>query len=213
MEKRMSRQEREQIQLIQTVTTHAEELFKENGYENATLDALAENSEYTKRTIYRYFVSKEDLYFAVMFKGHTQLLETIQSEIKAGRTGHDKIAMAYKASYDFFNENGWLFDLIAQMKSIESKRNPDELPYYKKYADCMELIQNEIIALFILAHDDKSIRTDIDPKQLGFSSTLILNGLFHMLRLYGDRFAPQTEVTKEKLVSFTIEFLSQALVR
>lgn len=211
MEKSPSRQERERLQLIRTVTQHAEDLFRQNGYENTTLDALAENSEYTKRTIYRYFVSKEDLYFAVMLKGHSQLLERIKAEVEKGRTGHEKITMAYKASYDFFSGNGWLFDLTAQMKSIESRRNPGELPYYEKYAACAELIQNEIAAIFILAHDDKSIRTDVDPRQLGYSSTFILNGLFHMLRLYGDRFARQLDIDEEQLVGITISFLSDAL--
>ena len=211
METKLPRQERERLQLVQTVTQHAEDLFKHNGYENTTLDVLAENSEYTKRTIYRYFVSKEDLYFAVMLKGHTKLLETIRKAARAGRTGHERITMAYRASYEFFNENGWLFDLTAQMKSIESKRDPGELPYFKKYADCLELIHREINGLFIMAHDDKSIRTDIDPRQLGVSSTFVLNGLFHMLRLYGDFFPERLYSDKEEFISFTIKFLYQAL--
>ena len=211
MGEKISRQERERMQLIQTVTQHAEDLFRQNGYENTTLDALAENSEYTKRTIYRYFVSKEDLYFAVMLKGHAQLLKSIQTETENGQTGQEKIAMAYKASYDFFNENVWLLDLIAQMKSIESKRDPGELPYFEKYSGCAELIQKEIIALFETAHNDKSIRTDIDPQQLGVSSTFVLNGLFHMFRLYGDRLAGQLDLDKEQFIGFTIKYLFQAL--
>ena len=211
MDKKMSRLERERLQLIRTVTQHAEDLFKQNGYENTTLDVLAENSEYTKRTIYRYFVSKEDLYFAVMLKGHEQLLEAIKAETVNGQSGHDRIAMAYRASYNFFNENGWLFDLIAQMKSIESKRDPGELPYFKKYTDCVELLHREINGLFVMAHDDKSIRTDIDPRQLGVSSTLVLNGLFHMLRLYGDFFTENLYSDKDEFISFTVKFLYQAL--
>ena len=211
MEKKMSRQERERLQLIQTVTQHAEDLFRQNGYENTTLDALAESSEYTKRTIYRYFASKEDLYFAVMLKGHMQLLEVIRDEVRRGRDGRDKIALAYKASYGFFNENGWLYDLIAQMASIKSRKNPDELPYYGKYTECLEAIHQEISAMFVLAHEDKSIRTDIDPQQLGFSSTFVLNGLFHMLRLYGDLFTRQVHSDEEQFIGLTFKFLFRAL--
>ena len=211
MEKKMSRQERERAQLIHTVTQRAEELFREYGYENTTLDALAMRSEYTKRTIYRYFISKEDLYFAVMLKGHSNLLEAIQTGIRGGRTGHDRIAMAYKASFDFFNENGWLFDLIAQLQAIKQKRDPGELPYFERYTECLDLIHKEIIALFVTAHDDKSIRTDVDPQRLGYSSTFILNGFFHMLRLYGDRFARRLDMDAEQFFGFTAKFLFQAL--
>ena len=208
----MSRQERERMQLIRTVTQHAEDLFRTNGYENTTIDVLAANSEYTKRTIYRYFVSKEDLYFAVMLKGHLQLLETIREEVGSGLTGHERIMNAYKASFEFFNVNGWLFDLIAQINSIKSRRNPDELPYFEKYTNCVELIHKEILDIFIAAHNDKSIRTDIDPQQLGYSSTFILNGFFHMLRLYGDCFSQQLYSDQEQFIGFTINFLFQAFL-
>ena len=212
MEKKPSRQERERLLLIETVTRHAEDLFRQNGYENTTIDVLAENSEYTKRTIYRYFVSKEDLYFAVMFKGHLQLLGVIRDKTQQGQTGHEKIALAYKASFEFFNENGWLFDLIAQLASIKSRRAPGELPYFEKYSGCVESIQNEIVALFVMAHNDKSIRTDIDPQRLGFSSAFVLNGLFHMLRLYGDFFSRHSDMDKEQFVGFTIDILYRSLI-
>ena len=211
MEKKLSRQERERLQLIQTVTQNAEDLFRQNGYENTTLDALAINSEYTKRTIYRYFVSKEDLYFAVMLKGHSRLLEIIQAGIGSGNTGREKIVMAYQALFGFFDENGWLFDLIAQLQAIRQKRNTGDLPYFEKYTSCLEQLHKEIIAAFVAAHDDKSIRTDVDPRRLGFSSTIMLNGLFHMLRLYGDMFTQPLEPDKEQFIKFTTEFLFQAI--
>ena len=211
MDAKLSRQERERMQLIRTVTWSAEELFRRVGYENATLDALAESSEYTKRTIYRYFVCKEDLYYAVMLKGHRALLDAIRAETAGGLSGHDKIQLAYKASYDYFAENGWLLDLIAQTKSIESRRDTGDLPYYKEYADCVSQLHGEIVGMFVAAHDDKSIRTDVDPRRLGVSSTFILNGLFHMLRLYGGFFTGQISDDKDELVDFTISFLHRAL--
>lgn len=211
MEKKPSRQERERIQLVQSVTQHAEDLFRQNGYENTTTDALAASSEYTKRTIYRYFVSKEDLYFAVMLKGHKRLLKAIQGEIQSGRTGCEKIKLAYGAFYHFFREDGWLFDLIAQIKSIKSKKNPAELPYFEKYADCVEVIHKEIIALFVMAHNDGSIRMDVDPRQLGFSSVFMINGFFHMLALYGDSFTQHFTLDKEQFIDFTMRLHLQIL--
>ncbi|NMB20813.1 MAG: TetR/AcrR family transcriptional regulator [Firmicutes bacterium] len=158
MEKQLSRQERERIQLIQTVIECAEDLFSQNGYENTTIDALATKSEYTKRTIYRYFVSKEDICFAVMLQGHMRLLEAMREKTSHGQTGYEKIRMVYQAFDEFFMGNGWLFDLMAHIKYIKSKRNPDELPYFEKYADCLGLIYKEILSLFVMGHDDQSIR-------------------------------------------------------
>jgi AcrR family transcriptional regulator len=211
MEKSASRQERERLLLIKTVTQCAEDLFRQNGYENTTIDALALKSEYTKRTIYRYFVSKEDLYFAVMLKGHERLLNSIRTQIQNGQTGYVKIKMVYKAFYDFFTDNGWLFDLMSQIKSIKSRKNTNELPYFERYADCINLIYKEVIALYVMAQGDKSIRTDVDPMLLGFSSTFILNGFFHMLNFSGDSFTQHFQLDKDQFIGFTVKLLFEIL--
>lgn len=211
MEKSLSRQERERLRLIQTVTQCAEDLFRGNGYESTTIDALAAKSEYTKRTIYRYFISKEDLYFAVMLKGHEQLLKAIRFRIQDGQSGYGKITLAYQAFYDFFTENGWLFDMMSLIKTIKSRKNPEELPYYQKYADYLRLIYHEFMALFVTAQDDKSIRTDVDPTLLGFSSVFILNGFIHMLNFSGDSFTQHFQLDKEQFIHITMKLLVQVL--
>jgi AcrR family transcriptional regulator len=211
MEKKMSRQERERVRLIETIVLNAQDLFGRYGYENTTIDALAASSEYTKRTIYMHFAGKEDLYFAVMLRGHDRLRNAIASGIKNGQTGLTKIKFAYKAFFDFFAENGWLFDLMAQIKSIKSKKNPDELPYYQKYSECIRLLYQEITALFVLAHDDKSIRTDVDPRDLCFSSAFLLNGFLHMFNLSGDSFTQYFALDKGRFIGLTADLLFEIL--
>ena len=207
----MTRQERERLQLISTVTQHAEDLFRQNGYESTTLDALAESSEYTKKTIYRYFACKEDLYFAVMLKGHTELLDAIRQASQSGGDGNQRIMAAYSASYEFFCANEWLYDLIAQMGSIRQKKDPEDLPYYGKYTGRLEQIYDEITALFTAAGADGSIRRDLDTQQAGLLSAFILNGLFHMIRLYGGLFHTSLPGSRETLIGSAFRWLTEAL--
>lgn len=138
-------------------------------------------------------------------------MEAIQAENKKEWNGYEKIRLSYTAFYDFFMETGWLFDLMAQIKSIKSKKSPDGLPYFIKYADCLRLIYKEITGLFVMAHNDKSIRTDVDAQQLAFSSAFILNGFFHMLSLSGDSFTDHFALDKEPFIAFTIKLLFQIL--
>ena len=209
----LSRQEREKIAIEQTILQHAEELFGLNGYENTSMDALAASSEYTKRTIYRYFTCKEDLYFAVLLKGHLKLLGAIQEENQKGSTGYERIQLSYKAFYDFYLESRVLFDLMTQIKAIKSRKNPHDLPYFKRYTECIGILYKEIISLFEMAHNDKSIRTDVDPSQLGFSSAFLLLGFFHMLSVSGDSFTEHFALDKERFVGFTMKMLFQILGR
>lgn len=48
----------------------AEKLFFNKGYENSTMDEIAKESGFTKRTLYSYFTSKEEIYQQIMLRGY-----------------------------------------------------------------------------------------------------------------------------------------------
>lgn len=211
MEKQLSRQEREKIEIEKTILHHAENLFSRNGYGNTSMDVLSESCEYTKRTIYRYFTCKEDLYFAVLLRGHTRLLENIRDKIQCSNTGYEKIRLAYDAFFDLYKNSSSLFDMMSEIKSTKLKKNLHALPYYKKYADCIRTIYKEVISLFKIASYDKSIRTDVEAAQLGFSTAFLLNGFIHMLSLCGDSFMEFFSLDKEQFIAFTENLLFQLI--
>jgi AcrR family transcriptional regulator len=55
--------ERKKLQTRETIARVALELFIERGYENTTLADIAEAANVSKRTIFAYFESKEDILF------------------------------------------------------------------------------------------------------------------------------------------------------
>jgi AcrR family transcriptional regulator len=211
MEKQLSRQERGKIEIEQSILRHAENLFSSNGYGNTSMDMLAEKCEYTKRTIYRYFSGKEDLYFAVMLRGHTSLLENIREKIQCGNTGYEKIRLAYEAFFDFYKNSSSLFTMMSEIRSTKIKNDLYSLPHYKKYADCIRTIYKEVISLFEMASYDKSIRTDVETDRLGFSSVFLLNGFILMLNLCGDSFMEFFSLDKEQFIAFTGNLLFQLM--
>lgn len=211
MEKQLSRQEREKIEIEKTILQNAENLFSINGYKNTSMDALAESCEYTKRTIYRYFACKEDLYYAVLLKGHSELLENIQEKVKYGDTGYEKIKLVYNAFFDFYKNSNSLFDLMSEIKTTKSKNDLNTLPYYMKYADCIRTIYREVISLFEMASCDHSIRADIEASQLGFSTIFLLNGFIHMLSLCGDSFMEFFSLDKEQFITLTENLIFQQI--
>lgn len=56
----------------------AEKVFFANGYENSSMDAVAKKAEFSKRTVYVYFNSKEQIYFEIMIRGYRQLLRMME---------------------------------------------------------------------------------------------------------------------------------------
>ena len=58
-----STRERERLARERDILNTAAKLFCENGFEKTSMEDLARESEYTKKTIYRYFTCKEDIFF------------------------------------------------------------------------------------------------------------------------------------------------------
>ena len=104
-----------------------------------------------------------------------------------------------------------MFDLMLQIRAIKSNRSLEDLPYYKRYSECISHIYKEIIPLFDFAQKDQSIRTDVDASQLGFSTIFLINGFFHMLSLFGDSFIEFFSLDKDKFIDFTEKMLFEML--
>ena len=65
----ISRRDREKLTRENEIIQAAENIFRLEGYENASMDDIAREAQFTKRTLYQYFPSKDDLFFAVLLKG------------------------------------------------------------------------------------------------------------------------------------------------
>src|ERR1700739_4979422 len=74
-----------------TILDAAEEIFAENGFDGARIDAIAEASGYNKSLIFHYFDDKLGLYSAVLKRADDQGHE-MQSEIFEMILAHPEIA-------------------------------------------------------------------------------------------------------------------------
>lgn len=68
----------------------AEKLFSEKGYAGTSIDDISKESEYSRRTIYVYYESKEDILHHIIEKGLEELKQDIEDAI---RTGDDFISV------------------------------------------------------------------------------------------------------------------------
>lgn len=63
----------------------AERVFFSKGYENASMDEVAKEAEFSKRTVYVYFSSKEQIYFEVMIRGYRLLIAMVEKSFRESR--------------------------------------------------------------------------------------------------------------------------------
>lgn len=62
----LSRKEREKLRQRQEILNASLALFSEKGYQNVSMQEIAEKSEFSIGTIYKFFQNKEDLYTAMI---------------------------------------------------------------------------------------------------------------------------------------------------
>ncbi len=63
----------------------AERVFFSKGYESASMDEVAKEAEFSKRTVYVYFSSKEQIYFEIMIRGYRLLIAMIEKSFAENR--------------------------------------------------------------------------------------------------------------------------------
>lgn len=83
----------------------AEKLFSEKGYEQTTIEDISKASEYSRRTIYSYYKSKDDVLHHIIEKGLIELKKDIENAINLNEdfiAGYKAICMAmskYQSEY------------------------------------------------------------------------------------------------------------------
>ena len=72
------RKERERERRREDILDAAEKVFFEKGIDLATMEDVALTAELSKATLYLYFSSKEEIYFAIFVRGQKKMTKFIQ---------------------------------------------------------------------------------------------------------------------------------------
>ena len=121
------RRTRERLVHEEEITKAAERIFIEKGFEEASMDEIAKEAEFTKRTLYQYFRSKEDLYLAVVLRGFKLMVGKLAVAGEGGSNGIGKIRLSFRALYGFYREHPETFKLISQWSYVK-RRSLEENP-------------------------------------------------------------------------------------
>lgn len=91
-----------------------EKVFFSKGYDAATMDDIAKEAEFSKRTVYVYFNSKEQLYFEIMVRGYKILLNMMETSLRDKKEGDalEEIKEIGKTLYKFNIEYPDYFNAI-----------------------------------------------------------------------------------------------------
>ena len=150
----MGLRERKKTKVRAAVVEAAFALFEERGFDETTIEDIAERAEVSRRTIFRYFASKEDLVFLGQAAENAQVVALLR---RAPR-GVDPVAALLAGTRELFRASP---DSAAEM--VRSQRLIDRTPALRAHKqwilqDVRELLTQGLVKPRMPKHEALRIR-------------------------------------------------------
>ena len=144
------RKEREKLVRREQILEAAYQLFHESGFSAATMDQIAERAELAKGTLYLYFKSKEEVYYALLDRGLEILIGLLEDKVNQ-RPPRDRILEELAATLSQFHKDYTdyirLF-MVMNQEDIQAKLSVEVCEQFNSRATTiLKLIRNEIQTL------------------------------------------------------------------
>ena len=154
------RKEREKQQRREEIIQAAEQVFFSKGFDQSTMDDVAEQAELSKGTLYLYFISKEDLHMAVARKAIRLLKDHTQVALEDEGSALEKLGRMGRACIEFSRT------FPDHMKAIMTLEELEPMALSVSTSDVQEMIYQEstvgtVIELVEQGVREKIIRSDI----------------------------------------------------
>lgn len=181
------RREREKEQRQQAIVDAAEQVFFTKGYENATMDEVAEQAELSKGTLYLYFKNKNDLYHAIVCRGMDILYDLFVENSAGLESGVRKIEAVGRSYIDFFKRYPDYFNALLhqEIQHIEGGDIEDN-PHIQKCQEKGNLIFGLIQEAVREGIKDGSIRPDVDPVMVSIILWGHATGILQIMKSKGE---------------------------
>lgn len=192
----------------------AEKVFFAKGYALATMDDVAREAEFSKRTVYVYFNSKEQIYFEIMVRGYKLLNGMLATELqnKEDDSALEKIRQMGRTLLKFSNDYPDYFKSIMEYENNETDFDngiPDKLRE-ECYAQG-EIIVNYLTDALQTGIEEGAIRNGIDVVNTAFILWSCVLGIFNTTRKKANYFRYYHKRNPEDLISEAFEFLIQSI--
>ena len=154
------RKEREKKQRREEIVRAAELVFFAKGFDSSTMDDVAEKAELSKGTLYLYFTSKEELYFAVARNAIHLLRKHTSQAVEGEGNALEKLGRMGGACIDFSQTHP------DHMKAIMTLEEMEPMALSATTSDVHEMVYQEstvgsVIQLVEQGVEEKLIRADI----------------------------------------------------
>jgi len=203
--KNMSRQEREKHVREEEIINAAEKIFILKGFDEASMDEIAKEAEFTKRTLYRYFESKEDLFFSVVIKGFKRLYSYLEKACDIKQNGYERIIHSCRSYYQFYKDNPELLRLMNFLGYVKAKSQDSNTRH--EFIQINSQLFKMVTRIIEDGKVDGSINSDLDAEKTAYSLAFMMTGFLNQLSITGGSFTENFSMDIEDFSLYTIDLL------
>lgn len=200
----ISRKERERLAREEDILNAAESIFSTVGVDEASMEEIARKAQFTRKTVYQYFNSKEALLSAVVLRGFKTLLSSLQQEEHISSSGFDKLRVLGRAYYQFYRDHSAFFGLMNHSARVKAAGEDAT----KKEFDEVDKALFQLVSTAIAeGKADGTIRMDMDEAMGTFSIIFALTGFFYQMSITGKSFTEHLSIDNDRFVQYTLDLL------
>jgi AcrR family transcriptional regulator len=113
----ISRKEREYLAHREEILSAAEKVFAAKGFFPTTMSDIARKAEFGTGTLYKYFKSKEELYFTLIDEKVEEVNRLVNAELSQKTSGVEKIRKVLGLQFEFIERNRDFFRIYISERS------------------------------------------------------------------------------------------------
>ena len=183
------------------IMTAGEKLFSEKGYEQTTIEDISKESEYSRRTIYAYYESKDDILHCIIEKG----LQALKTDIENAANDNAGFTDAYRAVCRAMRK--YRREYPHSLGRL-NRSGDEEIGQAVKSAAVKNILRlgteiNETLeALIIRGQENGEVRKDIIPTLTVYVLWSSIDSLLALAGTKGKFICAQNGMTEEKFLDY-----------
>lgn len=200
------RRKRERSRREREIIDAARDLFFEKGFDSTSVDEVAARLELSKGTIYLYFGSKEELYFAVAKDGLAVARDLFHEALSAQGTGLKKLEAIGRAYISFWSSQPEYRKLLhdTRLRTPPERSGPQGQEFARIGAEAFGMMVEAIRE----GMKDGSIRRDTSPEKFAFLASSAVDGILDRYeRRGGKAIGPE----REEALEYAFELLLRSV--
>ena len=158
-----SRRERERLERRAAILDAADRVFLDKGFDQATMDEIAAEAEFSKGTLYLYFKNKDDLFVALSTRKFEDMVDAFESLAAGEPTGVAALRAILARYASFITANEQHFR-VAMGRLISGDMFGDDLPSFADHQAQITRIVDSFITALERGKRDGTIRPELDSQ-------------------------------------------------